>query len=105
MPHVFRVSVAVIFHANNQIIIMHRRCQLDHTLGVPDGVVDGVVEYTGQQVLIEEAVDVIGFDRQLDPHPLKKRRMAGHLLGQEVRNEVLLNVGGQVVFAKPVDAQ
>ena len=84
---------------------MHRCSQFDHALGVPDGVVDGVIEDTGQKVLIEEAVNVIGFDCQLDPHAVKKRRMAGHLLGQEVRNEVLLNMCGQVVFAEPVDAQ
>ena len=59
MLHAFRVALAIIFNPQHQITVFFARNKPYLAFGITDGVVDGVVEYAGQQVLVEKAIDVI----------------------------------------------
>ena len=71
MLHVVGIALSVILYADHEVTVFLTSSQTDGAFRVADGVIEGIVQDAGQQVIVEKAVDVIGLDRTVDSKPLQ----------------------------------
>ena len=69
--HAVWITLPIVFNTNHQVTVSLAGSQANLALGITNGVIDGVVQYTGQQVLVEEAVYVLGFHRNINAESLE----------------------------------